>query len=322
MTLALALLAVVSFLAAAFFAGCETALIASSRVRLSHMAGPSRRSARIVMDFLARPERFLSAVLIGTNLGVVACTTSFTALLERKIGASSSTLATVILVPLLLVFQELIPKGLALAYAERVSLLAAYPLRAFALAAAPLIDAASRLTSLLLRVMGVERRSEARGMSTEEVLFHLKESEQAGLITAETMALARRAVALRELKAADTMLPLERIVMAEEGRSLEDYRKLFARERFSRIPLYRGSRNQVVGVLAIRALLVALGGGRLELEEPYLVPGEASLMELLPVMKNRGCHMAFVCGKAGVEGMVTMEDILERLVGAIADEFH
>jgi CBS domain containing-hemolysin-like protein len=139
------------------------------------------------------------------------------------------------------------------------------------------------------------------------------------------MIMISRAMKLKNVHAADIMLPIDEVVMVEEKSSINDYREVFAGEGFSRIPVYRGNRNNVIGILSIHNLIRADDPreGKLVLNPPYVIPEDALLIKVLYHMRIHGCHMALISSSGGqLVGMLTLEDILERLVGAIADEFH
>ena len=321
----LAVIAVVGFLLAAFFAGSETALLATDRIRLRHRASKGDRRAKLLLQYIANPEYFLSIVLVGTNLGVIGCTSTFTAIMLYIAPESGATLATLILVPTLLVFEEIIPKGVFLYYADRLSLLSAYPLKFFAVLLYPVIKSFSGLTHFLARLFGVHMMDRKVTMTMEELLFHLRGSTEAGLISNDTMTLVSRAFELLGVSIGSAMVPLDRVVMVEEGLSMEVYEDIFHRERFSRLPVYKQGRQNIVGFLSIHNLLKARHSksGTIVLESPYVVSVDTPIVEVLIRMKSRGTHSAMIRDAAGtIVGMVTLEDILERLVGAIADEFH
>ncbi|MFQ5510498.1 MAG: CNNM domain-containing protein [Candidatus Krumholzibacteriia bacterium] len=324
-TVWLAAISGVAFCLAAFFAGAETAFLATDRIRLRHLAGRGDRRARLLLKYVRNPEYFLSIVLVGTNLGMIACTTTFTVVALHYFGDSGATVATAILVPTLVIFQEIIPKGIFLYYADRTSLASIYPLKFFAVVLYPVIKSFSGLTDFFTRALGVGKIDRKVTMTMEELLFHLRGSREAGLISDETMALASRAFDLIDFDAGDVMVPVGGVVMVEDGAGVEEYLSVFCRERYSRLPVYRARRTNVVGFLSIHNLLKArrLGHRRTELEKPYIVGIETPIVEMMIRMKNQGCHMAMIRDKSGdIAGMTTLEDILERLVGAIADEFH
>jgi putative hemolysin len=324
-TASLWLISGLAFLLAAFFAGSETSFLASDRIRLRHLARQGDRRARLLLKYIDNPEYFLSIVLVGTNIGVIGCTSTFTAIMIGYFGDAGTTVATLILVPTLLIFEEIIPKGIFLYYADRAAVLSILPLKLFAIVLYPVIKSFSVLTNFLVRMFGVKKMGRKVTMTMEELLFHLESSRDAGLISPDTMTLASRAYGLADFAARDVMLPLDKVVMVEDGLPIDEYHKVLVRERFSRLPVYQGNRDRIVGFLTIHNLLKARrpGAGRPVFESPYMVSTATPIVEMLVRMKNQGGHMAMVRDDANrVVGMTTLEDILERLVGAIADEFH
>ncbi|MDH3215519.1 MAG: CNNM domain-containing protein [Candidatus Krumholzibacteria bacterium] len=321
----LSVISAVAFLIAAFSAGAETAIIACDRVRLRHRAGKGDNRARLLLQYIKNPEYLFSIVLIGTNLGMIGCTTTFTAIMIHYFGDSGATIATAILVPSLLIFQEILPKGVFLYYADRASVLSILPLKLFAITLYPVIRGFAEFTNFLAAAFGVRKMDRKVRMTMQELLFHLESSTRAGAIPSDTMQLASRAVELIDFSAKDVMLPLDKVVMAEEGMTTEEYRQIFAQEHFSRLPIFRHDRQNVVGYLSIHNLLRAGHSrrGAPVIESPYLVSMDTPIVGMMIRMKNQGCHMAMIRDEQGaILGMTTLEDILEQLVGAIVDEFH
>jgi putative hemolysin len=149
----LGVLSLVAFLTAAFFAAAETAIIAADRVRIRHLAARRNKRAVELLKFFADPGYFLGLVLVGTNLAVVGCSSAFTALLVSSVGESGAAIAVAILVPALLIFAEIIPKGVCLYYAERAALFSVYPLRFFGVLLFPVATSFSFLSSGLVRLL-------------------------------------------------------------------------------------------------------------------------------------------------------------------------
>ncbi|UCG52172.1 MAG: HlyC/CorC family transporter [Candidatus Latescibacterota bacterium] len=321
----MACVSVVAFLLASFFAGAETAIIAADRIRLEHLASRGDKSARQLLKTIESPEHFLSIVLVGTNIGVIGCTAAFTAIMVEFFGDSGATVATVILVPLLLVFEEIIPKGVFLYYADKAAVASFYPLKFFGILLYPLVKSFSSLSNLLMKVLGGAKEDSKVKMTMEELLFHLEGSREAGLIPKDTVTLASRAFELLSLKAGDVMIPLDEVVMADEAMDVGEYQRVFADSQFTLLPLYRETRSNIVGVLSIRNLLKARHPyvDRPVLNPVYDVSTETPIVEILARMKTRGGHMAMIRDETDtIVGMTTLEDILKRLVGAISDEFH
>lgn len=314
-----------AFLLGMFYSGSETALIAADRIRLRHLAGRGDRRARDVLGLVESPGYFLSAVLVGTNLAVIGCTTAFTAIATRHYGDSGPAIATLILVPGVLLFNEIIPKGLFLSYANRSALLAIGPLRALTRLFHPVVWLFSRAADGLTRMLPAHSGGRRIDMTMEELFFHIGDSYEAGLIAPETTALVDRAMALKKLCARDVMVPLDDVVMLDGDARAETYGEVFAREGFSRLPVFSALRDHVVGVMSVHEYLTAPDREALRdgLSAPYSVGLDTPIVDVLLRMREQGRHMAMIHDPEGVVvGMVTMEDILEPFVGAIADEFH
>ncbi len=321
----LPIVSLASFLLAAFFAGAETAIIAADRVKIRHLAAKGNKPAGDLLELFASPGDTLSLVNVATNLGVIGCTSTFTAILVARYGNSGAVISTAILVPVLLIFEEIIPKGVFLYYANRAAIFSVYALKFFGVILFPLVRLFSLFSNGLLKLLRAGTADSSVRMSAEELLFHLKESRDAGLIPKDTLTLASRVFELLRLQAKDVMIPISDVVMVQEGMDIEEYEKAFSETRFSRLPVYRGSKNSFAGILSIQSLLEARGPqeGPPVLEEPYAVDADTPVSEILVRMQNQGCHMAMVRGKDGAfVGMTTLDDVLVYLVGALSDEFH
>jgi putative hemolysin len=321
---ALWIVSIVTFGLGAFYSGSETALIACNRIRMRHLADKGNKRAILVLKFLDDPEHFLSAVLVGTNLAVIGCTTTFTAICTAHFGARGDTVATVILVPVILLFNEIIPKGLFLYYANRTALGGVYLLRALSTLFYPVIKLFSTTADLVTRLLPGESSRNKLQMSMEELLFHIGDSEEAGLIPPESAILAKRATELKDLRARDVMVPLDDVVMVPYESTMEQFRRAFTESGYSRLPVFRGGRDKVIGVVSVHELM-RLGNAedvRRQLKPPYTILRDAPIVTVLIQMKEQGRHMAMIRDNERVVGMTTLEDILERFVGAIADEFN
>jgi putative hemolysin len=320
----LIVVAVVAFILGAFYSGSETAFISADRLRLRHLAASGDQRARHVLGFLDRPRYFLSAVLVGTNLAIIGCTTAFTMVVTRHYGDSGATIATLILVPLTLVLNEIIPKGLFLYYSTRAALASVGALRVLTWCMYPIVHTFSFLSELFTRFLPINPSSRLLNVSMEELLFHIGDSRGAGLIAPETTKLIDRAIELKELSLRDVMTPLAAVVMLDGDIPFDKQREVIAREGFSRYPVFRGERSNVVGVVSVHEFVTSrnLDALRRDLRPPYAVDEDAVLSDVLLQMREGGRHMALIRDADGVcVGMTTLDDILKRLVGVIVDEF-
>ncbi len=321
----MAIISVAAFVFAAFFAGAETAIIAADRIRVRHRASRGDKRAQELLELIDNPERFLSIVLVGTNLGVIGCTSAFTAIMVYYFGDRGMTVATVLLVPSLLIFEEIVPKAIFLYYADSAAILSVYPLKIFGFMLYPVIKTFSMISTGLMKLFHTSESHARVKMTPEELLFHLKDSREAGLISKDTLTLASRVFELVELAARDVMVSIDDVVMVREALEINDYQTVFSETGFTRLPVYQRERSNVVGILSIQNLLETRSTHiDLPVLEPvYNVELGTPITEILVRMKNPGCHMAMIRDVEGtIVGMTTLEDILERLVGAISDEFH
>jgi putative hemolysin len=314
----------VAFVFGCFYSGSETAFIAADRLRLRHLAASGDRRALRVLSLLDRPRYFLSAVLVGTNFAIIGCTTAFTMLVTRHHGDSGATIATLILVPVTLVFNEIIPKGLFLYYSTRAALASVDTLRALTWLLYPIVQTFSFLSDLFTRFLPIRPSSRLLNVSTEELIFHIGDSRGAGAIAPETTALIDRAIELKDIAMRDVMTPIGSAVMLDAGIPLAEQRAVIAREHFSRYPVFRGARANVIGVVSVHEFVTANDADALlkSLRPPYSVAADARLSDVLIEMREGGRHMAMIRDADGVVvGMTTLDDILRRLVGVIVDEF-
>lgn len=320
----LILVALLAFAVGVFASGCETAFFAADRIRLRHLAAGGNRRARRALDLSADPERFLSTLLVGYNLAEVGCTVVCTALAARWFGDSATSIVTVVLVPVWLFFNQIIPKGLFLYYATQAAVSFADGVRLLSSLMYPVVRPLAWLTDVLTRSLPHGSTSRRLNMTMEELLFHIGDSRSAGLIAPETTTLIDRAIELKALSMRDVMTPLDSVVMLDFDAPVDSYAAVIAREGFSRYPVYRGARTNVVGTLSVHEYVTAPDRETLHdnLREPYFVPDSARISDVLGQMREGGRHMAMIRDAAGVTvGMTTLDDVLRRLVGVIVDEF-
>ncbi|HEX6791617.1 MAG TPA: hemolysin family protein [Candidatus Krumholzibacteria bacterium] len=305
--------------------GCETAFFAADRIRLRHLAATGSKRARRALDMTADPERVLATLLAVYNIAEVGCSAVCTALATRWFGESAITVVTIGLVPVWLVFNQIVPKALFLSYATSATVAFADATRFSASLLMPLVRPAARLTEALTRPSNADPAGGQVNVSMEELLIHIGDSRSAGLLAPETTALIDRAIELKSLSVRDVMTPLASVVMLDADAPVDSYAAIIGREKFSRYPVYRGTRTNVIGILSVHEYVTAPSReGLMEaLREPYFVVENARISDIMVHMREQGRHMVMVRDAAAglVIGMTTLDDVLKRLVGVIVDEF-
>jgi CBS domain containing-hemolysin-like protein len=304
--------------------GCETAFFAADRIKLRHVAATGSHRAQRALELFADPERVLTTLLAIYTLAEVGCSAVCTALAARWFGASATTVVTAVLVPVWLVFNQIIPKALFLSYATSAIVVFGDAVRAASGLLMPLVRPTARFTEMLTeKLPGGEARDEHR-VSMEELLVHIGDSRSAGLLAPETTTFIERAIALKSLSVRDVTTPLAQITMLDADAPVDSYAALIAREGFSRYPVYRGQRSNVIGILSAHEFVTSTSRDTLRetLREPYFVAENARISDILGHMREVGRHMVMVRDSAGnVVGMTTLDDLLKRLVGVLVDEF-
>jgi CBS domain containing-hemolysin-like protein len=321
-----ALLIALAILGSAFFSGSETALISVSRLRLRHWVEKKIRGARLAEEFLERPQQMISMALVGTNLMNVTASVltsryfSHDAALSLSSILYSSLMVSLIISPPLLLFGEMVPKALFRENASRLLPALSGPLRWGYRLFYPIIAVVEFVSSILLRPFGVGDER-PKFFSRDNVELLLRESEKEGVIEPEEREIITGVFAFRETTVREVMTPRTGIVAIERGASPEEIARLMRETGFSRIPLYDGDLDHIVGMVHVFGILQQGKGKEVDARPLVFVPETKPCDDLLYELKARKSHMAIVLDEfGGTAGLVTLEDLVEELVGEIMDE--
>ncbi len=323
----------------AFFAASEIAIISVRKAILRSLGEKKAGATKSVERLLQKPSEFLATIQIGVTLaGFFASATGAISLaqdlgekLEKSglpfLGTAGKEVAfvlvTVIISLITLVLGELVPKRIALANPERVSFLVARPIETLSLVFRPVIVVLSFLTDSISRFLGVSQ--DKAGLVTEEELKIFLSEQKA--LPPEERQLINEVFDFGDTMAYEVMTPRTDIVAVEEEATIKDVLEVFRKNRYSRIPVFREDIDHIVGFVHIKDILVLYEEGMLDkkvkeiLRPVYFVPATKKVIELLREMQRRRVHMAIVLDEyGGTAGLVTIEDLLEELVGEIRDE--
>jgi CBS domain containing-hemolysin-like protein len=322
-TVALALV-LVCLVASAFFSAAEMAFIAANRIRLRHLAEQGSRVARGYMEAFQRPERLLSTAMMGVTIAHVSASALTTALLQPWFDRLAALWATVILTPLMLIVGEILPKALTQQRATAVALRTYDPLRVAAKLLAPLVWAANLLVGGLLKGLGFrESRDPFVSRDDLRLLFQV-EPTGATDVREEEREMIDGIFDLGETAVREVMVPLVDVVAVPEEATVEATMMRIRESGHSRLPVYRERIDHVIGIVA--ALDVLHRGATEEtvkglLRPAYYVPETKRIDDLLREMQRQRIQLAVVVDEyGGSEGIVTVEDIVEEIVGEIEDE--
>lgn len=322
------------------FAGAEIAVLTVRRTRMAELAARGHKSARSVLRLREHPERFLATVQIGITVVGATAAAYGGASVARDLApllariewlapyAQDVALVLVIVVVafLSLVLGELVPKSLALRYGEGYARVVGRGLEGLAWLARPLVWFLTASSNLVLRPFGDRTTFTEAHVSSKELQRLVQEAAETGAVDRETSKIASRALEFGELTASDVMIPRNRIDAIPRSAGPDDVKRRMLESGHSRMPIYEGGLDNVVGyVVASDVLAMVWEKDVVILEDlirpPYFVPETVSALQLMHELRHRQAWMAFVVDEHGaLAGLVTMEDLIEELVGEIFNE--
>ena len=311
----------------AFFSGSETALMSLNRYRLRHLEEQHGRTATTIREALSYPEKILATILTG-NVFVNTAAAALVAYVvtsqvtDPEKEAAALTIATLLLTALILVFGEMIPKSVAARHSEGWSFIVIRPIVFFIKLLGPMVKLLTLISTGFLRLLGEPPRPLRHEMTLEELKALIQTGEEPG----RKRQMLRKVFELGETRVSEVMVPRTEIVAVEVDSPLEDIVTLVQKHRFSRIPVYRDTLDTIEGLVYSKDL-IAHWGKKVPfnladvLRKPCFLPDRAKVEQALEQMQKQRVHLALVVDEhGGVEGMVTLEDLLEEIVGELGDE--
>ena len=315
----------------AFFSGSETALTAASRARMHHLARTGSRRAGIVRHLREDKESLLGALLLGNNLVNILAASLATSVLLRLFGDLGVAFATLGMTLLLLIFAEVLPKTIAITHPDRTAIAVAPVVRHIVQILKPAVAAVRLIVRGLIRLMGITNKAGSSEEHREEELrgaIELHQSDHRDTYVERQM--LRSVLDLGEVEVADVMTHRSRLVAVDAGLPVDEIVEQVLSSPYTRFPLWRDEPDNIVGVLHAKALLRAIRSTESALGEvnpqeiaavPWFIPDTATLWDQLQAFRKRREHFALVVDEYGaLMGIVTLEDILEEIVGDITDE--
>ncbi len=336
MTVSLELLGVaLLILLNGFFVAAEYSLVTVRRTRLQELADEGSRPARAVMKITSDPPHFIAAMQLGVTLTSLAIGAIGEQVLSDLFGVYLGTFFAVVLAFLIITFMhvvvgELVPKGLALSYSERIALGVSVPVRAFFFVFAPLIWVLQRSSDAAQRAIGVDpAKTEGEAHSEAELRMLLEMSTEHGEIEQGEREMLYKVFDFADKEASDVMVPRPEVVGIAVEMAPEEALRAVLESPYTRYPVYRESLDEIVGILHVRDLVSALHDSAIAEVElvalvrpAYVVPETKDLAALLAEFRRTNQHMSVVVDEYGsTVGVVTLEDLLEEIVGEIEDEF-
>jgi Mg2+/Co2+ transporter CorB len=321
---------VVLLLLSAFFSGSETALTAASKARMLGLEQKGDKRAKIVNLVRDKRERMIGALLLGNNLVNILASALATSVLISLFGDAGVFYATIIMTAVVLIFSEVLPKTYALYHADNLAMIVAPVIRVLIIVFAPISEIVGKIVRLTLRMFGIDISVVAVGNNIEELRGAIEMHDGPEEETHEQRAMLRSILDLADVWVGEIMTHRKNMVTIDLNQPLDQIVQEVLDSQYTRIPVWRDSPDNIVGVIHAKALLRELqsAGGdmkRINVEkltaDPWFIPDTTTLFDQLQAFRQRREHFAIVVDEYGtLMGVVTLEDILEEIVGDIDDE--
>lgn len=324
MDLATALVLMLLFLLLkGFFSGSEIALVSSDKIRLRHKAKQGDRGAALALNMFQTPDVLLSTTLVGTNIATVVLTTVGALLLIDFFGERGELYAFLVLTPMLLVFGEIVPKSVFQQKSGELTPVIIYPLRLASLLFYPIVFVFSRVARLAARLVGAGKIEQPFFITREQLRTVVEIAEHEAALNVFGRGRIRRVIRFAETTVAEAMIPIAEATVIDRVQTAKAAIGLVRRHGYNRLPVYEKSTSNITGIVTLTTWdlmdrsLVDQPLGSLIKPALYVSPLQ-TIDQLLPILRQRKDHMAIVVDEFGTAvGMITMEDIVEEVVGEI-----
>lgn len=310
----------------ALFSSSETALTTVNRIRIRTLAGQGDKRAMTLLAVLQNPEKMLSVILIGNNVVNLYASSLATTVTLSLFGSKLVGVATGILTLAVLVFGEVAPKTMASRNAEQIALRAAGPVKCLMWLFTPLVFVVNNLARLVMKLFGADRPGKRELMTAEELRTIVQVGHEDGVVENSERKMIDNVFDFGDRSARDIMIPRIDMTCIDVEAGYDELMEVVREEKYTRIPVYKESADTIVGILNIKDLLFRAQDKPFRIAElmrkPLFTYEQKKTSELMVEMRKNYTNLAIVLDEYGVTaGMVTMEDILEEIVGEIRDEY-
>lgn len=313
----------------AIFSSAETAFISLQRVRLEQMMDAGEPGAKRVSRLLEKPERLLSTILLGNNFVNIAAASLTTLITVTFWGEHWVVISTIVLTAVLLVFCETTPKTMATHHASRLSLAYARPIETLSVVLTPFVLALSSIASRISRTFGGEPVPRAL-VGEDEIRTMISVGHKEGTVEEEEAEMLHNVFDFGNRAVREAIIPRTDVIWVEQGTVLSDFLGIYAEAPLSRFPVYAENMDNVIGILAVKDVLMALAKGTISNEDviddlirpAYFAPETKRINELFTEMRDKNYHMTVIVDEyGGTAGIVSLSRLVEEIVGPVGDEF-
>lgn len=308
-----------------FFSSAETSLVAVNKIRIRTLADQGNRRAKTLLEIFKNESKMLSAILIGNNL-VNTFMASLSSMIAYRFGGYAVSIATFLITFLILVFGEITPKTIATRSPEKFALAYAPVILAIMKVLTPVIWFINLFSSMILRLLGYKNDQKNASFTESELHTILDVSHEEGVIETEERDLIRNVFDFTDVKASQIMVPRVHVVSIDVDTTRDELEKIYREEHYTRLPVYEGNPDNIIGIINMKDLVFCDPNKPLDLRKllrrPYFTIENKGISELLSELQKDAYNMTIVLDEYGeLAGILTVEDIVEEIVGEVQDEF-
>lgn len=317
---------VILIVLSAFFSSAETAFMSVNRIRIKTLAEQNNKKAAKILSILDNSGKMLSAILIGNNIVNIFASSLTTTLVTQIFGNAAVGVASGLLTLIILIFGEITPKTMATMHAEKITFAYANVIALIMFVFTPVIYIVNILANGLMKLIGVTNKASKNTMTEHEIRTIVEESYADGEIETEEKQMINNVFDFGDALAKDIMIPRIDVTMASIDSSYEDILKLFREHKYTRFPIYEESTDNVIGILNVKDIMLYDTNKEFHLREiirePYFTYEYKNIAKLFENLRNSSNNIAIVIDEYGsTVGIITMEDLIEEIVGEIRDEY-
>ena len=322
------ILLVILLVGSGFFSASETALMSLSRIKMRHMEEDGVKGAKLVSSLVEDSNRLLTSILIGNNIVNIAATSIATSLFTATLGAQGVAMATGVMTVLVLIFGEITPKTISANNPEKASLVVSKPIKFFVIILTPVVWVFNIITKVIFKLFGVDDNGVKPFITEEELKAMVNVSHEEGLLEIEEREIINNVFEFGDMQAKEAMVQRLDIVAIDMEDSYDEIIELFKTEKLSRMPVYEETIDDIIGTLNIKDIIF-LSDEEIEnfdikkyIRDPFFTYEFKKITQLLEEMKKDKSQMAIVVDEyGGTAGLITIEDLVEVIVGDIEEEY-
>lgn len=311
-----------------FFSSSETALTSLSELKVKHLLQEKGERAKDLELWLLHPNKVLNTILIGNNIVNILGSVVAAEVSNKIFGSSAIAIATGVMTFLVLIFGEIVPKTFAKHNAESLALFIIKILKIFYFFFYPISFVLNKLVKIIIKLSGGNVENSGPKITEDELEFLISVGEKEGVLENQKKEMLHNIFEISETTAKEVMVPRTDLVAIKYGTDINEILNVLANTEYSRIPIYEGKMDNILGILHVKDLLKYVSKDVQQLDiktilrKPYFVPSTKKIDDLLREFQVNRIHFAIVVDEyGGVDGIVTLEDILEEIVGEIRDEY-